>query len=282
MTGPAAELSADEREAYQRGRQHFERGEPEAALPYLERLLATRRRFPDVLYMVALIHEQRGELEAARERLEEAVRINPGYAEAVLALRTIYERLGDFERARALAAPGAAAAREEEGPLDATTRGKLANLQAALGDAYRDVGELRDAIECYRKALDRCPEFHDIRSRLATALREAGLPDQALKELRRILRLNPEFLAAQVQLGLTYYTLGRTPDAVREWRDALRRDPARREARWYLRMVGAESTAAEATPGDREAGAGEADSRPVALHPLAAGSPDPAGKPSTD
>jgi tetratricopeptide (TPR) repeat protein len=243
VTGPAAELSTEEREAYQRGRQHFERGEPEAALPYLERLLTARRHFPDVLYMIALIHEQRGELEACRARLEEAVRINPGYAEAVLALRTIYERLGDFERARALAASSARAP-EEEGPLDATTRGKLANLQAALGDAYRDVGELRDAIECYRKALDRCPGFHDIRYRLASALREAGLPDQALRELRRILRANPDFLAAQVQLGLTYYTLGRTPDAVREWREALQRDPARREAHWYLRMVGAEAAPA--------------------------------------
>ncbi len=276
MTGPAAELSSEEREAYQRGRQHFERGEPEAALPYLERLLATRRRFPDVLYMVALIHEQRGELEACRERLEEAVRINPGYAEAVLALRTIYERLGDFERARALAA--AAAAPEEEGPLDATTRGKLANLQAALGDAYRDVGELRDAIECYRKALDRCPDFHDIRYRLASALREAGLPDQALRELRRILRVNPDFLAAQVQLGLTYYTLGRTPEAVREWRDALQRDPARREARWYLRMVGAEgASAAPAGSAPEPAGAGDTGPRdagaPAALPPRAPGEP---------
>jgi len=259
VTGPAAELSAEEREAYQRGRQHFERGEPEAALPHLERLLATRRGFPDVLYMIALIFEQRGELEAARDRLEEALRINPGYAEAMLALRTIYERLGDFERARALAPASAAAPRWEEGALDATTRGKLANLQAALGDAYRDVGELRDAIECYRKALDRCPDFHDIRQRLATALREAGLPDQALQELRRILRVNPEFLAAQVQLGLTYYSLGRTPDAVREWREALRRDPGRREAGWYLRMVGAAEAArpalAEAAPQEPDSGA---------------------------
>ena len=273
MTGPAAELSADEREAYQRGRQHFERGEPEAALPYLERLLATRRRFPDVLYMLALIHEQRGELEASRERLEEAVRINPGYAEAVLALRTIYERLGDFERARALVAPGTGAPREDEGPLDATTRGKLANLQAALGDTYRDVGELRDAIECYRKALDRCPDFHDIRYRLATALREAGLPDQALRELRRILRANPDFLAAQVQLGLTYYTLGRTPDAIREWREALQRDPARREARWYLRLVGAEAASAAGPGAGPEPAGGEAGA--TAELP-----PGPSGEPS--
>jgi tetratricopeptide (TPR) repeat protein len=123
------------------------------------------------------------------------------------------------------------------GGLDATTRGKLANLQAAVADAYAEVGENREAIEGYRKALDRCPDFHDIRHRLGVVLREAGLPDQALREFKRVLRGNPGFLDAQIQLGLTYYTLGRSKDALERWEAVLRQDPSREDVRMYVRLA---------------------------------------------
>ena len=82
-----------------------------------------------------------------------------------------------------------------------TTRGKLANLHAALGDAYRESGDLRAAIGEYRKALDRCPHFHDVRQKLAVALRENGLPHQAIRELERILfdRFASHFVEARAK-----------------------------------------------------------------------------------
>ena len=235
----ARELSPEERERYQLGRQSFDRGDLDGALDHLNRLLETRAGFADVHYMVGLLHERRGDLESSAQSLEHAVRINPGYAEATLALVSVYEQRGEFERSRALAEEMATPRRfaSSEGLVDPTTRGKLANLQAALGDAYREVGELRDAIEAYRKALDRCPDFHDIRHRLGVALRETGLPDQAAQEFRRVLRANPGYLASAVQLGVTYYGLGRTAEAIHEWESVVRQEPAREDARLYLRMV---------------------------------------------
>jgi len=150
---------------------------------------------------------------------------------------TVLERLGNFELAREVAARGSTTPQDTRDAIDATTRGKLANLHAMLGDAYRQAGQLREAVEAYRKALDLCPAFHDIRQRLGLALREAGLPAQALREFERILASSPDALGAGVQLGLTCYTLGRTDDALREWQRILTRDPAREDARRYLRMV---------------------------------------------
>jgi tetratricopeptide (TPR) repeat protein len=121
--------------------------------------------------------------------------------------------------------------------MDTTTRGKLANLQAAVGDAYAEAGELRDAVEAYRKALDRCPGFHDIRHRLGVVLRDLGLPDQALCEFKRVLRGNPGLLDAHIQLGLTYYSLGRSDDALERWHAVLKHDPSREDARMYSRLV---------------------------------------------
>jgi tetratricopeptide (TPR) repeat protein len=233
----SAPLSPAERSAYRLARRRFERGDDEGALALLSRLLRTREDFADLHYMVGLLLERRDDLAGAARSLTRALRINPGYAEARLALASLYERQGDFDRSREItqgARPPQAA-----GALDPTTRGKLANLQATLADAYREAGELREAIEAYRKALDRCPGFHDIRQRLGVALREAGLPHQALREFRRIQESHPGYLEAAVQAGLTLYSLGRAEEALREWRSVLERDPAREDARMYLRLVGA-------------------------------------------
>lgn len=234
---PHVRMTAEEREAYLYGRQRFEAGDDEEALGALARVLETCPRFADVHYMVGLVHERRGALDDAVRHLEHALAINPGYAECVVALVSVYEQQGRFDDSRALAERAAERFGPGPGPLDTTTRGKLANLHAALGDAYREAGELREAIEAYRKALDRSPGFHDIRYRLARALREAGLPSQALAELRRVLRANPGYLEAAIQLGLTWYTLGRADRAVAEWEAVLERDPSCDEARMYLRML---------------------------------------------
>jgi tetratricopeptide (TPR) repeat protein len=234
-------MTGAERGVYQRARRSFERGDDEAALAQLTRLLQTRDGFADVHYMVGLLHERRNDYPQAVRSLRQALRINPSYTEALLALASVYERQGDFDRSQELARRARRTERRSDGTLDATTRGKLANLQAVLADAYREVGELREAIEGYRKALDRCPDFHDIRHRLGITLREAGLPDRALAEFRRVRRGNPSFLDATVQMGVTLYSLGRIEEAAREWRAVLDKDPTRDDARMYLRMVGEEA-----------------------------------------
>ena len=232
-------LSDAERRCYELGRRRWERGDRDGALRAFARFLETRREFADVHYMVGTLREQADDLPGAADSLREALRLNPGYAEAMVALSSIYERLGEFARSRALAERVAQLALPSAGVLDATTRGKLANLEADLADAYRQAGAFSDAIETYRKALDRCPTFHDIRMRLASALREAGLPQQARGELERVLRASPGLLDAAVQIGVVDYSLGRGAEAVARWRDVLAQDPGRRDATMYLRLLNA-------------------------------------------
>lgn len=234
-TGP---LSAAERRAYELGRRCFERGDAEGALFAYQELLRTRGGFADVHYRVATLLEDRGDLEGAAQHLREALQRNPAYAEALLALATLYERTGDYERSSELFRRASELYGCDRGTLDPTTRAKLANMQAELADAYREAGDLREAVVGYRKALDRCPHFHDVRYRLAVVLREAGRPDAALAELRRVMRGNPAFREAAVQAGVTLYSLGRTGEAIEQWRAVLRDEPGRADARMYLRMVG--------------------------------------------
>ena len=231
-------MTESEQAAYTLGRQSFVHGEDATAIEAFRTLLRTRDSFADVHYMLGVLHDRRGDLEAAAEELREAIRINASYAEALLALATVQERRGDYESAREYAQRAALASRAPAGTgLDATTRGKLANMQAEVADACFEAGDLREAIDAYRKALDRCPDFHDIRHRLGVALREAGLANKALLEVRRVLRGNAEFLDSYVQLGLTYYTLGRPQEAIEQWAYVLQKDPSVEDASMYLRLV---------------------------------------------
>lgn len=233
--------AASHREILLRGRRAFERGQDTSALESFSRLTSHGFEYADVYFMTAILHERRDELDAAIESLRSAVRINPSYVEALLALASLHERRGDFDQSQGYAARASQLAKPTASGLDPTTRGKLANQQAALGDALAEAGEKRDAIEEYRRALDRCPTFHDVRHRLGMTLREAGLPSQAAREFRRILSVHSGMLDSQIQLGLTYYSMGRTPEAIVEWEAVLETDASRDEARMYLRLVRGEA-----------------------------------------
>jgi Tfp pilus assembly protein PilF len=228
---------ATDRETLRQGRRAFERGQDDLALQSFSRLSSHGVRYADVHYMTGLLLERRGDIDAALTSLQEAIKINPSYVEALLAVASLHEHRGEYEHAQVYAERASQLARGAAGGLDPTTRGKLANQQAQLADALAGAGERREAIEEYRRALARCPTFHDIRHRLGITLREAGLPAQAAEEFQRILRAHPGLLESQIQLGLTYYSIGRTPEAIREWSAVLEKDPSRDTAQMYLRLV---------------------------------------------
>ncbi len=276
--------SASERELLQQGRRAFEHGDDATALRCLERLVESGLRFADVHYMIGIVHERHGDLDAAAASLREAIRINPAYVEALVALASVCESQGDFAESQGHAERAGRLCRASAGGLDPTTRGKLANQQAALADALAQAGLRREAIDQFRQALERCPTFLDVRHRLGVTLREAGLPFQALQEFERILDAHPGLVESRVQLGLTCYAMGRTADAIQAWQQVLALDPTRREAHMYLRLVGQEdaSLAALAAPAARVPAVPAPDSKPApanasisgwSTRPLAAGDP---------
>jgi tetratricopeptide (TPR) repeat protein len=186
--------------------------------------------------MVGMLREQADDLAAAAESLREALRQNPAYAEAMVALASIYERLGEFSRSRALAEQVAKLALPSAGALDATTRGKLANLEAGLADAYREAGALptRSRLSQGARPLPDVPR-HPVPARDHAA--RGGLPRPRARRARARAPREPGRLDAAVQTGLTLYTLGRGEEAIAEWRAVLERDRTREDARMYLRMV---------------------------------------------
>jgi len=194
--------------------------------------------------MLGVIYHHLGEFEAAQRALQKALEINPAYVEAGLNMAIVCNDLGQYERAQkvygaAVERARARGKREPNGdePMDSYTRGKIANLHAAVADGYLSIRRPADAAAEYRRALSLCPTFVDLRLRLAHALREANDLEGAVAEFRIAVQHAPAYVPARVALGTALYAGGRTEEAVAQWEQVLRMDPQQRMASMYLKLA---------------------------------------------
>ena len=225
------------------GREHYDRREYDRAERVLRQVLEVNDRYADVFNMLAVICHDRGDFVAAEGFFERAVELNPNYTEALLNLAVTYNDLGKYEAARQVYARVRGAGKALEGGPDPFVRGKLANMHADLAQAYGDAGLRTEAIEQLRKAVDLCPTFADLQTKLGTLYRDDGNLAQARRCYEAARAQNPRFAPARVLLGVTLLSLGAIDEAITEWREALAIEPENRSAKMYLRMVEAQRSA---------------------------------------
>src|SRR5215471_1415930 len=202
------------------GREHYERREYERAEHVLREVLEHTDRFADVYNMLAVILHERGDFVAAERYFERAVELNPNYTEALLNLAVTYNDLGKYEAARQVYAK----IRRNDGQggvLDPFARGKIANMHADLAQAYSDAGCRQDAIEQLKKAVELCPTFSALQTRLGSLYRDAGNLGLAREHYEAARDANPRYVPARVLLGVTMLSLGTIDQAILEWREAL-------------------------------------------------------------
>lgn len=190
--------------------------------------------YADVHHTLGIIYHTWGQFPKAREAFEEALRINPKYTEAALNLSITYNDLGRYAEAQELFARIQPAPEER---IDGFTRGKIANLHRAVGEAYRSAGLATEAAEEYRRAIGLCPDFIDIRMDLAHALAEAGDVSGAVQQAKEVLRRRPDYEPALLHLGLFLHRTGDIPGAKRAFLTVLDHSPDHERAAIYLRML---------------------------------------------
>ena len=71
----------------------------------------------------------------------------------------------------------------------------------------------------YRRALELCPQFVDIRLKFGDALRDAGKLSESILEYEQIIEQNEAFLPARVHYGIALFSAGRKEEAARVWQD---------------------------------------------------------------
>jgi tetratricopeptide (TPR) repeat protein len=223
------------------GRDHYTAGEYDKAEPYLSQVVKENRGFADIFNMLGVIFHDQGRFAEAEDAFENALRINPGYTEAALNLSVTYNDRGKYHKAREVYASAMSHSHQQPSSMDPFARGKLANMHFDLGAAYGDMGLHGDAVRELRRALELCPTFIDIRTRLGNVFRDMGDLESALAEYIQVKATKPDYVPARLALGVTLYSLGRRDEAIAEWEAILERDPGDRRARAYLRMVRGQS-----------------------------------------
>jgi len=193
-------------------------------------------QFADVHHLRGLSFSLLGQHERALEEFDAALELNPRYIEAHIHRGIILGELGRSEDAHE-AFQKAATHSDREGELPSHIAGRLANQHAELAASYAEVGALAVAIGQYRRALELCSEFHDLRYRLARLLLEVGQVLDARTELEQIVEAKPNFVDAQAALGLARYLSGDANGAKEVWTACLEQRPKNARIEAYLAML---------------------------------------------
>jgi tetratricopeptide (TPR) repeat protein len=94
-----------------------------------------------------------------------------------------------------------------------------------LGNAFLELGQCGDAVDCYRCALQSTPDDAQVHCNLGNAQRQLGLLEEAIASSRRAIALDPTLSVAHNNLGLILAALGQREEAVASYRQALLLNP---------------------------------------------------------
>jgi tetratricopeptide (TPR) repeat protein len=225
------------------GREHYAKREFDQAERVLRDVLAEHDKYADVHDMLGVICHSRGNFVAAEHHFERALELNPAYTEAALNLAVTYNDRGKYDKAKEIYAKIKSGPAGSGASLDPFARGKIANMHAAVGEAYADAGLVREAITEYQSATRLCPDFADLQVRLAGLHRQAGDLQSAKTAYEAALAAREAYVPARLGLGITLFTLGDPNGAEAEWNRAIALEPENAQAKLYLRMLERSRTA---------------------------------------
>lgn len=190
-----------------------DRGQPDAALPHIERTLTLRPDYAEGLNNLGNCLTQLGRPGEALAPLERAIQLQPKYAAAHNTLGAALMALGRAEEGRTRF--------ETAVRLQPDYETALLNLGQALAGA----GRLAEATPHFTRAVQLNPANGTARLQLGTALARQARYQDALPHFEAALKLDPESADAHLRLAMTLRALGRTADANDHYREAVRLNP---------------------------------------------------------
>ncbi len=99
-------------------------------------------------------------------------------------------------------------------------------FQSTYARALKDTGNVREAVDIYRRAVDRWPQDATMYHDLAVAAGAAGLPAEAVRAEQAALALEPGNSAAANGLGLLQIQAGHPAEAAISFEHAVKGDPS--------------------------------------------------------
>lgn len=217
------------------GREHYEKREYDKAEYLLRQAVEKADHFADVHNMLGVMSHSKGRFGEAERCFERAIELNPNYTEAQLNLMVTYNDLGKYDAARQVY--GGIRGGGDDRQIDPFAKGKIANMHAETSQAYLDAGMVAEATHELERAVNLCPQFADLRTRLGVLYRDSNNPDAARAQFEAALATNANYSQARVMLGVLLLTSGEEDKAIKHFEQVLSRDPDNRGAQMYLRIA---------------------------------------------
>jgi tetratricopeptide (TPR) repeat protein len=196
-----------------------------------------KHKLADVYNALGTVYADQGKFNFAEVAFKSALKLNPQYMEAALNLSVVYNNLGLGKQAKSLYKKLKAYGAKSRGAMDPLLMAKIANMHSEIGDLYHSVGEYKLAIQAFEQALDLCPNFIDIQTKLATVYRESGDSGKALKLFAKAKKGAGRYAPFWISLGVTHYARNNRADAKKAWKKALSIEPRNSAAKAYAGLL---------------------------------------------
>jgi len=219
------------------GKVFFEKNQYYEAEDCFKKVVEAGEKYADVYCMLGIAAHERQAFKEAKEFFEDAVALNPSYVDAWLGLSLTLVEMGLYDEALGAQEQARHVRQASPGEVDAYVKQKVANHYSQIGEIFTSAGWPQKAVAEYKRALELCPEFVDIRLKLANAYMDGGELEMALEQFGHIFRMQPDYFPARVRYGLALYSLNRKAEARAAWEYVLQKNPNHRVAKMYMNLV---------------------------------------------
>lgn len=215
---------------YGLGYNALQQGDPTSALRELYEAEKLNPRDPYIQHALGMALSAKGKYTDALEHYRKALELDPKYTEVHNAMGATYLELGKWDEA----------IQEFNLVLKDLLYMTPFFVHNNIGWASYKKGDLKNAVENYRKAIGMKPDFGLAHYNLGIAYRDGKQTDQAIAAFRQTTRLVPSLLDAHFQLGKLYFEAGKKAEAQKSFQEVVRLAPqseAAQMAQQYLDLL---------------------------------------------
>ena len=173
----------------------------------------TMTTIPEAVEM-GLAHHRAGQLQQAESIYRQVLQANPQHAVAAHLWGLVALQVGRFDLA------------VERISVAVRLDGGQAAFHVNLGAAYRGLGRLAEARQCYEQALRLQPDLAEAQNNLGTMLQSQGKLAEAIALYQKAIAKKPNYADAHNNLGTAFQEQGDWPRAIACYRSRSKSNPA--------------------------------------------------------
>jgi len=191
-----------------------------AAIVEFEKIIALQPKSVEDRMVLGQLYTVKHDAKKAEEEFKKAQAVEPDSEDVVLNLARLYAESGDLTHAAKVIE-------------DVPEADRSPKMELALGAAFEQLKQPKEAIAAYRRAVDQDNDDAHARGTLAQALFNDNQLDEALKEFQELAKADPEDAGALIHIAEVQQRQEKYAEALKTIRQARKKDPESLEAGYH-------------------------------------------------